>query len=591
MLRPYQQDASDAIIAHCRKSLEPCLVEAATGAGKSHIIADVAHKLVAKSGKKVLCLAPSKELVVQNYKKYIAIGEKASFFSASVGIKSTAHDVVFGTPQTVVNALGKFRGLFCAVIIDEAHGVTNTVRKIVHEMRNYNQHLRVIGLTATPYRMMSGYIYAHHFQHGAMDEDIAHKPYFAHLVYSISAGELIDQGFLTRPIVGHSNAHYDTTGLELNKLGQYTAESVDRAFVGRGRLTSEIVADVIAMSADRRGVLLFAATIAHAGEILESLPADISAIVTGNTSQKERASILARFLHGELKYLVNVAVLTTGFDAPHVDVIAVLRATESPGLFQQIIGRGARLCEGKNDFLVLDFAGNIERHFPRGDIFSPEVSARSGNKSIETITAECPECGHENEFNKRPNPDKYAINDEGYFTDSRGESLNIPAHYGRRCRGFEIIKGETVRCDYRWTSKSCEECGGDNDIAARYCEHCRAEIVDPNEKLRREAALAEKANAEFVGRPVRILLERSRDGTKIIAKYTIAVGEKRREASEVFMPGGEHAWMRNKWFDFSRRACGRVLGMKELPIDAENLPAEAKARKRDKYWNVTAKKW
>ena len=103
--------------------------------------------------------------------------------------------------------------------------------------------------------------------------------------------------------------------------------------------------------------MLFAATVRHAEEVMASLPPDLSAMITGDTPKGERASIIARFKARRIKYLVNVAVLTTGFDAPHVDVIAILRKTESVGLLQQIIGRGLRLHDDKRDCLVLDYAG------------------------------------------------------------------------------------------------------------------------------------------------------------------------------------------------------------------------------------------
>ena len=144
-LRPYQRRAADAIIAHIRTSTEPCLIEAATGAGKSLIIAEIAgiiHRM--SGGKHILCLAPSAELVEQNRAKYFATGEPASLFSASAGGKSLRHPVVFGTPGTVKNAISRFGAKFAAVIVDECHGITPTIRAIIDAIRQHNPNLRVI---------------------------------------------------------------------------------------------------------------------------------------------------------------------------------------------------------------------------------------------------------------------------------------------------------------------------------------------------------------------------------------------------------------------------------------------------------------
>ena len=137
MLRDYQQTAHDAILKWIRKTSEPCCIEAATGAGKSHIIAALAETVNRISnGKHVLCLAPSAELVIQNSEKYEATGNKFSIFSASAGSKSLRHPVVFGTPLTVANRIRKFGSQFAMVIIDECHGMTPTIKKLLMQCGN-----------------------------------------------------------------------------------------------------------------------------------------------------------------------------------------------------------------------------------------------------------------------------------------------------------------------------------------------------------------------------------------------------------------------------------------------------------------------
>ena len=490
MLRPYQQEAHDEIVKWVRKLTEPCMIEAATGAGKSHIIAALAetvHKM--SGGKKILCLAPSAELVIQNSEKYALTGSPFSIYSASAGQKHLRHPVVFGTPLTVLNTIEKFGSEFAMVIVDECHGITPTVKEIVSTINRKNPKLRVVGMTATPYRMFGGYIFRQWPDGNPVSQDQTADPYFSACVYRITAKSLIDQGYLTPPVIGPINGeHYDTLNMKLNSRGQFDAADVDRAYVGQGRKTASIIADVVRQSSMRKGVMIFAATIQHAKECLESLPPELSAIVTGETPRKEREDIIKRFKQQKIKYIVNVAVLTTGFDAPHVDVIAMLRATESAGLLQQIIGRGLRLSEGKADCLILDYAQNIERHSPDGDIFSPKISA-SQSSGLKTLRCRCPDCSKENEFIARPNMEGYDIDKQGYFTDLDGARIpsefgEIPAHFGRRCQGWiPNGHGQLEQCRYRWSFKECEACGTENDIAARYCSSCKSEIVDPNEKL------------------------------------------------------------------------------------------------------------
>lgn len=490
-LRPYQKKAHDAIWQEIKTTIHPCLIEAATGAGKSHIIAAIAKTINEATGKRVLCLAPSAELVIQNREKYLASGHNASMFSASAGAKELRNKVVFGSPLTVKNRISRFKNDYAAVIVDEAHGITPTLKDIIDAMRAGNPNLRVIGMTATPYRMRTGYIFSVWPNGRANGEGSALEPYFTRLVDRITAPELIGMGFLTPPIVGSPGAKgYDTGSMQLNARGQFDAADVDRAYHGKGRLTSAIVADVVTQCRDRRGVLFFAATVQHAQEIMESLPPELSQIVTGETPKTERASILRRFKAQEIKYLVNVSVLTTGFDAPHVDCIAILRKTESAGLWSQIVGRGLRLDDGKTDCLVLDYTTNIDDHFPDGDLFDPKIEAKKKAEKGDGITAICPICGYENEFALNPDYAGYAVDENGYCLDLDGVRVEtdfgpLPAHYGRRCIAMHKTgpRGEYERCEYRWTGKECPDCGELNDIAARYCCECKAEIVDPNEKL------------------------------------------------------------------------------------------------------------
>ncbi len=485
-MRPYQQQAHDDCIAWVRKNTAPCVLELPTGAGKSIIVAEIANSLNKVSkGKHVLCIVPSKELLEQNADKIIATGNQVSLFSASVGETCLANPLVVGTPVSIKNQLERFGSQFCAVIIDECHKITPTVIHIIDQLQVFNENLRIIGLSATPYRMSTGYIFKHDLRGVALHESKTRNPYFDRLIYKITARELIQQGYLCQPVIGaiHSK-HYETLNMQTNAMGNFSKDDIDKAYHGKGRLTAEIVADVIEQSRDRKGVLFFAATIQHAGEIMESLPPELSAIVTGGTPAREREIILLKFKAQILKYLVNVAVLTTGFDAPHCDVVAILRATESAALLQQIIGRGLRLGDEKQDCLVLDYAENIERHCPDGDVFNPDIkTSNSVEFNGEYLIARCPECGLLNETKPRDNDAGFGIDDNGYFVDLQGNRIEtehgfFPAHHSRSC--------QSDYCDYKWSFKPCHECGHENDVAARYCGGCKEELIDPNEKLIRQ---------------------------------------------------------------------------------------------------------
>jgi len=499
-LRPYQVAAHAAIIDHLKQSALPICIEAATGAGKSLIVAAVAKSLYDLSkGKRVLCLAPSRELIEQNAEKYHAIGEKCSIYSASIG-KSLRHQVIFATEGTFKKVAKRLGNEFAGVIVDECHRIAPTIKTIVNDMQEGNPNLRVVGLTATPYRLGDGYIYGIDERGRALDESVTREPYFYKCVYKITARQLIEQGFLTPLVAGEINAQgYDTSSLQVQVNGQYSNASIKAAFEGWGRKTSAIVADIVAQTQDATGVMIFAATVQHAQEVMASLHPDNARLVTGETPKAEREQILKDFKSRKFLYIVNVSVLTTGFDAPNVSHIAILRATESISLLQQIMGRGMRLYEGKRVCTILDYAGNIEKHMPEGDLYKPEVRAKMKNADGELLQAKCETCLKINEFSARKNEDNFDIDENGYYVDSTGERIMVecgdefkpmPAHWGRRCNHYDMRSGE--RCTGRWTFKSCPVCEADNDIAARYCCACKAELIDPAARLILEFKKAKK---------------------------------------------------------------------------------------------------
>jgi len=506
--RYYQSNAIDAAISWVKSTTDNGLIEAFQGAGKSNIIAEIAKRIRDISGKQVLCLVPSAELLKQNADKFKLINEPVSLFSASAKSASLRHACVVATPMSVKNKISRFKDQFSAIILDEAdRSLTPTILSIIDHLRTHNPRLRVLGLTGTPFTMKNGCIYELDVNNKPIPESKTNDPFFKKQIFKIGRKELTDEGFLVPIVFGETHAEkYDTSKLQLNSMNKYDTKEIHKVFVGHGRKTAAIVADVVERSKDRNSVIFFSATVKHAEEILASLPAGISSIVTGNKSP-DREKIIRDYKAGKIRYIVNCEVLTVGFDDPKTDTIAILRKTESSSLYLQICGRAVRPLysdgfaidtkeqrleainsSGKTEALILDYTDNFEFHFPDHDIDNPQIKPLKSKQSGSLISVICPLCNTENEFTARKNDDGFAVDDNGYFIDLMGERIvtdfgPMPAHYGRRCFGQELIKGQFSRCNYRWTSKPCPHCEADNDIAARYCYKCKGEIIDPNQKL------------------------------------------------------------------------------------------------------------
>lgn len=472
-LRPYQQQAVAATIKHFRHTNDSAVIVLPTGSGKSLVISELARL----ARHKILVLAHVKELVEQNHSKYQSYGLTASIFSAGLNQKNNSQQVTFGSVQSVAPNLANFNDHFSLIIIDECHRIggvddnqntQNQYQKIISHLSKTNPNLKVLGLTATPYRMGSGWIYRDHYHGFSRGEDDA---IFKHCIYEMPLGLMIKQGFLSPPkLIDAAIAHYDFGELQANRNGYYPEKELNSLLTKHRRVTKAIVEQVVSLAANRQGVMIFAATTKHAAEIMEYLDEfgqqQHSAIILGSTPNDERDKIIATFKKQQTKYLVNVAVLTTGFDAPHVDLIALLRPTQSVSLFQQIVGRGLRLCDNKDDCLIIDYANS------GFDIFSPEVGSAKPNKGSVAVMVKCPICEFGNTFWGK--------------VDNDGDIIE---HYGRRCMGFEDIDGERIRCDYRFRFKECNQCGAQNDIAARNCQQCQHAMIDPDDLLKKSLRL------------------------------------------------------------------------------------------------------
>ncbi|WP_081111925.1 DEAD/DEAH box helicase [Bdellovibrio bacteriovorus] len=465
-LRPYQQEAVQATLKHFRKEKSPAVIVLPTGAGKSLVIAELAR--LARG--RVLVLAHVRELVEQNHQKYQSFGLEAGIFSAGLQRKESHQKVIFGSIQSIARADDDFFKDFSLVVIDECHRVSITGEtqyfQVLNKLQANNPEICVLGLTATPYRLGLGWIYNYNVH--TKTQSTTEDRFFKKCIYDLTISYMIKNGYLTRPIkIDSPVACYDFSSLKLNGTSFVTTQ-IEAILKDQMRITPLIIKNIIDMSKDRQGVMIFTSSVNHAIEIMQSLPPYVSALVVGDTESDEREEVIAAFKARELKFLVNVSVLTTGFDAPHVDVIAILRPTESVSLYQQIIGRGLRLSPGKEDCLILDYTGQDH------DLYSPEIEDDKPSKESVRVQIPCPECG--------------VVNDFWGLVDQEGE---IMEHFGRKCRGaFEDpITHEIEPCGFRFRFKLCDQCGEENDIAARSCSKCAHILVDTDKKLKEAMSL------------------------------------------------------------------------------------------------------
>ncbi|MDP0589380.1 MAG: DEAD/DEAH box helicase [Candidatus Endonucleobacter bathymodioli] len=463
-LRPYQKQAVRSVIQHFKKSSDPAVVVLPTGAGKSLVISELAR--LARG--RVLVMAHVKELVAQNHEKYESYHLKASIFSAGLGKKEASEQVVFGSIQSVCKNLNCFNDTrYTLLVIDECHRISleknTSYQNVINHLLTLNVDLKILGLTATPYRLGLGWIYQYHKidnqKYSIRTED---DRFFKDCIFELPLSYMIDNRFLVPvTILDAPIAFYDFHSLTTGSSGQYRERDLNQLIHGESRATAKIINQVIHEATLRQGVMIFAATVEHAKEVFSYLPEGQAGLIVGETSRLDRNAIIGLFKCKKLKYLVNVSVLTTGFDVPHVDLIAILRPTASVSLYQQIIGRGLRLSPGKTGCLVMEFAGN------NYNLFSPEVgSPKPSNHSV-PVNIACPVCGFKNTF-------WGVLSDDGSLVE----------HYGRRCKGVEQYGNSNVQCDFRFRFKECDHCSSENDIAARKCHDCGKILIDPDDKLR-----------------------------------------------------------------------------------------------------------
>lgn len=538
-LRPYQQAAHEATIAHCKESKEPAFHSQSVGAGKTISIAYYTKYLTDRKAR-VLVLARQGELISQNSDDYKMIGGKCSIYSSSLGMKSTFYPAVFGTEGTVGRALDtdfaynekepkKSPGFYHAVLIDECHMVdwqdvisdepSTQYGKIVKHLITINPNIRVIGYTGSPYRSNASI-------KGA---------FWKKQLSDVSTYQLINEGYLVPPVFGFADEEHHYNGLD--KFTPNESESADdfsaKELAAMGReickqkdKTQLIMEEVIERTRNRLGVLITCASKKHCEQVAECLPIGTWGIVTDSTGSKDRKQILDDAKSGKIKYVIQIGCLTTGVNVTRWDALVFLRKIGSLVQLIQLSGRGLRILKDeqmaqgmeKHDCLMLDYTDTFEA---MGKIFDDPIvqNAMAAKTDKEFETQECPKCATEN------------------------------SEFAVRCRGLDSSATDG-RCEHYFKFTMCLACETENAPTARTCRNCDAILIDPNEALTRKAY----TDAEY--KPVvNMRLSQSSNGG-ITVTYNLESTyhkdgiEKPEAAKEYFQPESKEQFQKARWWKF-----------------------------------------
>jgi DNA repair protein RadD len=411
-LRKYQREASDAPYSYWSDKPEGNpLIVLPTGGGKSLVLGTITQEFIdIESTTRILMATHVKELIEQNYEELMGFWPWApsGIYSASIGRKDASAQVLFGGIASMFRNAAKI-GHVDILIIDEAHMVpfdeATMYRKFIKALKAINPRLLVLGLTATPYRLDGGML-------TEGDDRL-----FDDIIYEISIRELIELGYLC-PLVSKATAtQIDMKGLRRSG-GDFTQKSLDKV-IDQHPITAAAVDEVISFATSnekpRRSWLFFCTGVKHAEHVRDEIRSRgySCECITGETEKGDRKRIINDFKAGKITALTNANVLTTGFNAPRVDLLAMLRPTDSTALYVQMVGRGTRcmgkdieesIRNGKSDCLVLDFAGNVRRHGPvdavkvkkpgKGEGDAPVKECPDCHSLIFAGLSECPDCGH-----------------------------------------------------------------------------------------------------------------------------------------------------------------------------------------------------
>lgn len=393
--RPYQVEALEALHSHiCEKDTNPCVV-IPTGGGKSALIAWIIQTWKEQAPHfRCIVLAHRKELIEQNIAELQALYADGDIgiFSAALGRRDYDASILYASIDSVYRRAGEFTP-WDVIMVDEAHRIPfsgeGKYRTFINESRKYNKKLRVIGWTATPFRLAGG--------------QICHKDHILNEVcYEAKVTDLIKDGYLCplRSKVGVTQP--ELKNVKQNSGGDYILKSLVKV-TNREKVIVSAVAEAVRIinTENRHSVIFFCVDIEHCQKVHRELRIKhgiFAPFVTSKTKLRDRDRIARDFKSGKLRAVCNVNVYTEGFNAERVDCIVLLRPTLSPGLFSQMVGRGLRTHLTINDCLVLDFAGCIDEHGPidlLGGQSTGMATCGRCRESFSRAIKRCPACGME----------------------------------------------------------------------------------------------------------------------------------------------------------------------------------------------------
>ena len=399
-LRDYQANAVEAVFSHLTTKDTNALVVMPTGCGKSVVLAEICRRAIATYADTTIIVATSvKELLVQNHEKLVALWPEGSvgFYSAGLRRKDKNKRVTFAGIQSVWRHGYKFPRIDI-LVIDEVDLLTKkdegTWRKFIGDLKVANPFIRIIGLTASPFRLNQGLIYE------------GEGRFFDEVCYEYGLLEAIDAGWLCPPKSHRTITHYDTS--KVGKRGNEFIQKELQASVNIDALNRACVKEIVEQGKDRMAGLLFCSGVQHAFAIRDLIReyGETCETVHGGTPSAERSDILVKFADGRVKYVSNDSVLSVGYDNARIDLIADMHPTKSARRYLQQLGRGFRLYKGKLNCLILNFSGNAEEHGcldklrPKGKMSSGKGDAplKSCPSCMAVVAASariCPECGDE----------------------------------------------------------------------------------------------------------------------------------------------------------------------------------------------------
>ena len=515
--RPYQQEAITSTIEEIKKYAKQgksahLIIDAGPGAGKTLLMAFLA-KHVFERGGRVVQLARQPILAKQNYDEMYECGIPAALYAAKFNRRQVAQ-VTVATEGTIANSLHDMNKPVDLLLLDECHTLSpddedtqmNTIIRHLDDVTTKaGRKMHVVGLTGSPFRGIT---------------PLTSFDFWHDTVFNIGTDKLTELGYLSVPVFGFADA--DDDALDFSSVNtrsgswEFSEKELDEIAMsdaGKKKLV-RILMQVIEKTKDRNQRIVFASTKRHAREIrriLIALGIDKSKIglVTDDSSESEKDRVIKLSKEGKLDWLINVSVLTTGFNSPLIDVVVYLRPIGSLVLLIQSMGRGARLLEDwmkeagfhKDNYLVLDYAGVFDRlgHLlddpTTGEALAQRDKSRGEDKP-------CPRC-HE---------------------------MNSKA--ARRCRGKDESEPDK-RCGFFWTSQTCPDCGTENDIAATECRNpsCRRELRDSNKALLHHPY----SDEEMVG--VKKMDVLSTKGGALMVRFTLDGDE--RQPYLIFPMGGD----------------------------------------------------